>query len=326
MLWHRRNDLSTTTTENYARQIGEFADWLDRRNVRPEDLTSRGKANLVKKFLNGAKGETAPRTRRQYGLEAHVFLTFCAGGLDGDGFDDFKVIPEVPKWCLSKLVEVPRDDAYTITEEQWRQVVGKVAEEDDERDLVLVLLAGTAGLRRDELCRLKWGDLEFDHENRGVLVHVRRGKGDKARRTPTDSETYEALLSWRNYLAKFGVGLDNRDLPVLPVFGQRGKERALDAPVIHAIDKATVTGLFVRLSKALGFRVHCHCLRHRAAHAWHAEGCSILDIKNFLGHADLETTESYLGIAATASLENLARIRAGRTKDDQDERPLKRAA
>jgi integrase len=65
--------------------------------------------------------------------------------------------------------------------------------EQHPRNVALVALLLTTGLRRSEAAALKWADVNVD---RGVLM-VRHGKGDKAREVPITDGTLDKLRAWR---------------------------------------------------------------------------------------------------------------------------------
>ena len=71
-----------------------------------------------------------------------------------------------------------------------REEVKRVLSVCGTRDRALVLTLIDSGLRRGEALSLVWDDVDL----RTGAVHVRRGKGDKARATYIGSKTRRALL------------------------------------------------------------------------------------------------------------------------------------
>jgi len=303
MLEERKKVLSDVTLENNRRRLGEFTAWLDKQKVTPKDLTSVNQAATVKAFIDGPKAGTKPRTRKAYVLLVHRFYVFASGSVTGH--PQYNILPEGPRWKVGDkdLVKVDDDDAYCITREQFETVIGKAAKDHGIRNLALVLVAGTAGLRREELCNLTWGDVTFDDDTRQTEFHVVRGKGNKSRRTPSlDPRCYRALLDLRRLVAKAGL-----NEPGHPVFlsGDFGNGPA-------AIRPASVGAFFLRLTADIGFRVTCHSLRHRCARTWHEDGASIMAIKQALGHADVATTQRYVSVTEEDSLAQLRGLGKGR--------------
>jgi len=140
----------------------------------------------------------------------------------------------------------------------------------------------STGLRRAELCDLTLFDLD---PSRGV-VHVRRGKGGKARMVPIG----ERALAWvRKYVD------DAR-----PQFVTDPTERALfvnerGAPV-------NAPGLGDRIDQAkrragVTKRGACHLFRHTAATLMLENGADVRYIQEMLGHARLDTTQIYTHVS-----------------------------
>lgn len=139
------------------------------------------------------------------------------------------------------------------------------------RDKTLFTLIYYGGLRISEAINLKWENLK---DNRLKIY----GKGSKTRVITIFPAALELLnelkqISQTNYIF---VGQGNRS------FGQK-----LSAVSCHRLakkyaQKAAITGDF-----------SCHWLRHCIATHLYLAGVSIIEIKEFLGHADINTTNRY---------------------------------
>jgi integrase len=73
-----------------------------------------------------------------------------------------------------------------------REEVKRVLKVCGTRDRALVLMLIDSGVRRGEVLALDWEDVDL----RTGAVHVRRGKGGKARVTYVGAKTRRALLRW----------------------------------------------------------------------------------------------------------------------------------
>lgn len=77
--------------------------------------------------------------------------------------------------------------------------------ETSARDRALVAVAFVTGLRRAELCELRWSDVSECPETAGLILHVRRSKTDQTGsgayvavpRTGKDVDPARLLLDWR---------------------------------------------------------------------------------------------------------------------------------
>ena len=88
-------------------------------------------------------------------------------------------------------VRIPRLEQKRM-EVLSREDVRRVLSVCGTRDRVLVLTLIDSGVRRGEVLALDWEDVDF----RTGAVHVRRGKGGKARVTYIGEKTKIALLRW----------------------------------------------------------------------------------------------------------------------------------
>jgi integrase len=256
-----------------------------------------------------------------------MFFGFCTGGRHGEGLQRFKVIPERPAWKVSTIVKEKKDKALRPKADQWKALIEKLIEEGNLRDLALVLVAGTAGLRREELCNLLWQDLTLVPDGSRVDISVRQGKGDKDRETMGSAEAAEALLVFREsltshpWMSVIGSGKDSA-----PVFATVCTDKRTGGFRLRVVDPDSVSALFLRLSAELGWRVTCHSLRHFAAHTWIENGASVVDARNLLGHSSIVVTQMYVDEEASSSLEKLSGIWKARAKSTVPQVPPRRMA
>jgi integrase/recombinase XerC len=133
-----------------------------------------------------------------------------------------------------------------------------------ERDRLVILVLAYTGLRRAELARLRPCDIAEDY------IYVRSGKGDKDRAIPLSGDLREPLSS---YIQRENIS------PTAPIFPVGPKH-------IYTIIK--------RNSKAAGFDMSPHALRHYFATALVERGAPLSAIQQLLGHATIATTAVYL--------------------------------
>lgn len=141
------------------------------------------------------------------------------------------------------------------------------------------LLAWTAaktGLRKGELYRLEWTDVDLERQ----LVHV-RAEGNKTHRgrfVPLDDELTSLLTTSRNGSAW-----------VFPT--NRGTRRSVNNPRPNeALKKAA--GL-AGLPEPIPSAVSLHWLRHSYASALRMAGCDLEVVGRLLGHSNRDTTRIY---------------------------------
>jgi site-specific recombinase XerD len=160
------------------------------------------------------------------------------------------------------------------------------------RDRALISLLLQAGLRIQEALDLEVPDVRLDD---GTL-HVRHGKGDKAR--------FAAIAGDPRFLREWLALRGSISLPGKLVFcsvrrpaGERLSWQAVDQMVKRRAAKA-----------GLEQRVHLHGFRHSHAHELVKAGVKVTDIQQQLGHENLATTQAYL--RKIAPLDRIAAVRA----------------
>ena len=129
-------------------------------------------------------------------------------------------------------------------------------------------------MRASELCGLQLRDLK------PTLVFVRRGKGGVQRWVPISTRCYAAI---QGYLELSPAK------PNAPVFRSLPSGRALTRRDLHKI--VSSYQLELRLPRGV------HILRASAATRWLNRGLDLRDVQVMLGHAHLDTTAIYLGVA-----------------------------
>lgn len=140
------------------------------------------------------------------------------------------------------------------------------------RDLAIIDLLYSTGIRIGELVRLNVDDIDF--EERECIVF---GKGDKERRVYFDAKTKIHLMGYINSRSDAN--------PALFV--------TLDAPY----DRLQISGVEIRLrrlGRELGInKVHPHKFRRTMATRAIDKGMSIEQVQKLLGHSQIDTTMRY---------------------------------
>lgn len=141
-----------------------------------------------------------------------------------------------------------------------------------KRDLAIIDLLYSTGIRVGELVRLNISDIDF--EERECVVY---GKGDKERRVYFDAK---AKLHLQNYIKS-----RTDDNPALFV--------TLDAPY----DRLKISGAEIRmreLGRSLSIpKIHPHKFRRTMATRAIDKGMPIEQVQKILGHSQIDTTMQY---------------------------------
>ena len=187
---------------------------------------------------------------------------------------EWDVIPLVPcKFGLLKAPESARD-WYELPE--YRRLVD-AAEKIGSLDLVVVLLGGSAGLRRGEIRALRWCDVDLGRKQMSVVKAVWRSvedtpKGNRGRVVPLTDELVAALRAHR------GLG-----------------ERVLGAD----LSNRQIRNVMERVQRRAGVEVNggIHLLRHTFCSHLAIAGVPAKAIQELAGHADLKTSMRYMHLS-----------------------------
>lgn len=204
----------------------------------------------------------------------------------------YKIISENPMSQVGFLNENNERTRYLSPDEETRLMDALLL---NPTLTAIVVLAINTGMRKGEILKLEWRDVDFSRN----LIHVRETKSDHDRFVPLNAPARAAL----------------DDLP-------RTKAQRW---VFHS---SSSSGHLVEIKKAWATALrfagiedfHFHDLRHTAGSRLAATGAHPNTIKELLGHQNLKTTERYMHAAAelkqaaVAALENFGQTRVKEAK------------
>ena len=248
--------LAESTRRSYAFDLRDFAGWLGTRGTRVEDVDVRVLAEYVAELGRPRRG-LAPATIARRISSVRSFLRFTLGP---DRVPDTPFSPRSPR----RLPDAPK-------QREVEEIIDGVAVDGPLglRNVALVELVYSAGLRSAEAIGLDLGDVDFEQEH----VHV-RGKGGKERVVPLGEQAGHAVAV---YLRKARPQL------------ARGAEDALFLSVRgRRLDTSTLRRLLP----------HPHRLRHSFATHLLEGGADLRTIQELLGHSSLSTTQIYSHVDA----------------------------
>lgn len=143
---------------------------------------------------------------------------------------------------------------------------------DNPRDLALIDLLASTGIRVGELVKLNRDDVDF--ENRECIVF---GKGNKERKVYFDART---KIHLQKYLAN-----------------RTDDNEALFVSLIKPFERLQISGVEIRLRKIgreLGIhKTHPHKFRRTLATMAIDKGMPIEQVQQLLGHQSIDTTLQY---------------------------------
>jgi site-specific recombinase XerD len=162
------------------------------------------------------------------------------------------------------------------------------------RNMAALMLMYRAGLRVSEVCNLSQRDVNL----KDGFVYVQLGKGSKDRVVPLDPTVVEWLTKWA------AVRPDSTYF-ICTLKGGRVSDRYLRAVCYRLSERA---GVYIEDNHERK-PIHPHTLRHCFGTELVEENYTLPEIKELMGHTDINTTSIYLSVRP----EHLARKIRGRT-------------
>jgi integrase/recombinase XerD len=252
MLSRQAMNCSPATLTFYRYTAGEFLAWIEQQGVtKPEEVTARYVRQYLARLLDAGKKDT---TLNGHARAIRTLLLFW----HAEGYIPSPVKFEMPRLEKKRLLVLSADELQRIL---------KVC---SVRDKAIVLFMVDSGLRRAEVCRLDWQDVDMQ----SGLVRVRLGKGKKDRSAVVGAKTRRALLAYR------------RTLP----------DR--DGPLFRSNRDTRMTGnslltMCRRLTKHTGIKLTPHALRRTFVIMSLRNGMDVLHLQAMLGHSTLDMVFHY---------------------------------
>jgi integrase/recombinase XerD len=176
-----------------------------------------------------------------------------------------------------KVPKIKNDLAERIVSQE--QIMQMIALEENPRNQLIIKLLYATGIRNEELCRLKWRDVQRRSDEATQIVVY--GKGSKTRSIVVPKSLANALWKFRG-----DATLDD------PVFPSKKRKYGghLDISSIERVVKAA------RERAGIERPVVPHSFRH--AHASHSleQGAPIHLVRETLGHSSIKITAQYLHV------------------------------
>lgn len=152
------------------------------------------------------------------------------------------------------------------------------------RDLLVLELLATTGMRRAEICSINVGDIKL---NLGKKIIEITGKGDKTRMIVL-SGSADRLID--KYLDARGVSYSDKDEPLIVAHGNRANGSRLTTQGIYRIVKQHAEQAGIDADT-----ISPHCLRATYATTVYDQlDMNVNDIRELMGHSSVATTQRYI--------------------------------
>ena len=252
----------------------------------------------------------SPTSVKDYLVAAKTMLSWAAD--EDQGF-----IPRNP-WKKISTAQA-RSRKRIITDEEFAHLLAQCRSgpvKGAKHDLRhLLLLARATGLRRAEICQLRWEDI---HERSGQIVIPAERVKTHHDRTVTITQAVARVLDERRLrLAELGA---TESLFVFPGYTQK-KRRVTINPSIpmkpehvtrrvwQLVQRCVRLGLIEEIKR--GERISLHNLRHTRITELHASGLPLKTIMDESGHKKLPTNLNYTHPSEESRVDAVRRLAGG---------------
>jgi integrase/recombinase XerD len=275
----RRTRLAATTIINYRycfdKLLAYFGPGTPFAKIAPED---------IRRFADHLRGTgLSERSIHDNLVICSSLWTFAAGefgfahvvkGIEKPKYDDKLIVP----FTIEETKALVTAAEWTSN---WNTRTGKQARSKRptaRRDVAIILTLLDTGLRVSELCNLT----VRDYQTETGRLHVRHGKGNKARHVFAGVRAQKAI--WRYLLER------NRVRPADPLFASKTE---------NALERNNIRHTLNQIGENAGVDdVHPHRFRHTFAVEFLRNGGNVFELKRILGHEKLATVEVYLELAS----------------------------
>ena len=280
---HTELDLAGRTRSAYLADLRQFIDFVRERGLLGRRKSAASMTTAVLRSFIAHSLESAGRAtvaRKLASLKS--FFAFVAR--ETGGTDPTEPL-SAPKTGSRLPVCLDLEDIESLL----RAALPETSASDPKkarlalRDLALLELLYSSGLRASECVAADWRDIDFDL----AVVRVEHGKGGKQRVVPVGTPALDALAGYRRALEiAASVGANAEPSATSPVFlnnrGSRLSARSLARVVTRTLQRAGIQA-----------KAGPHTLRHSFATHLLEQGADLRAIQEMLGHASISTTQRY---------------------------------
>jgi integrase/recombinase XerD len=258
--------LSANTLLAYRRDVVKFAEFAAGRRL---DLKDIQRGDIVDFLTTLYKRGLDSRSVARYLVTIRNFFRFSL--IEGYIVDDPAATIESPKFRQSLPDFLSIEEVNQLLRQPDRASIVGV------RDLAMIELLYSCGLRVSELCTLRVADVQMEQ---GCLRCI--GKGDKERLVPVGREALKAV---REYLRSSRPELLREAASPYLFLNQRGRR----------LDRIRFWKTLGEYGRKAGLRkvLTPHMLRHSFATHLLDRGADLRSVQMMLGHSDISTTQIY---------------------------------
>lgn len=288
------NTLTPITKMNYVSTIKEFFGVSDLSQITIEQIQSVT-PDIANQYAHKllAEGNAKSTINRKLSALHNFYKFLCRRNVGVMSYNPLST----DEGCI-RFRNATKDysDKRVLNQEEVVKLFKSAAKEGGilgKRDLLVLQLLATTGMRRAELCGIKIGDITTMS---GKHIAQITGKGDKSRVIVIAEHVYELI---KEYLNIRGVSMKDKELPLIISHSSNAD------PTKH-VDTTTIYRIVKKHADRAGIdadTISPHCIRATFATTAYAElGADKDTLQELMGHTSVSTTSRY--IKAVKMLDN----------------------
>jgi len=287
-------NLSTHTISSYCDTFRLFLIFMkEKQNIKPHNLKIKSLTKeVIVDFLNWLEIERkcTISTRNTRLAAIHSFIKFLEFENPVDLFEYQRILSVKSKNAKSPTIPyLSLKEVKSILKQPNQEYL------HEYRNLVLLTCLYDTGARVQELIDLKVDDVRFDPPATIRLT----GKGNKIRIVPLMGNTRDLLKGYyeRNNLYQ----RKHSDHP--HIFQNNQNQKLTRAGISYIINKYVSKA--AESGSKISIKVTPHTFRHSKAVHLLESGIALIQIRDFLGHSSIQTTEIYVKVNSKIKREAL---------------------
>ena len=305
ILDHRSQNHSPKTIEWHTLSLGNFANFLEKKDVTCVEQIERVHILAWLSYLGtepGAKGKKlAERSVNGYARSMRAFCNW----MEVQGYvqvapSNHVKMPKVGK-PLIRIIEFDEFERMLKACTPPRET-GPITDMNAARNRAILWLLWDTGIRLAELCDLRLAN--FDRQKGVIIVH---GKGNKERRVALGRNALRTLLL---YIDRY-----RQDRETLLALGNLNEDHVFLSEGGSPFTRRGVDMLFQRIRRRSdlpkGKRISPHIFRHTFAVRYLMLGGDIYTLQEILGHEDIATIKNYMHLNDTLIQEQKRKFSPG---------------
>lgn len=264
-------NLSDQTIEGYKVILEQFEEFcINEKVVNVEDVRSATIKSYIKWCRNRGNNPTSTNSKLR---RLKAFFNYLVNE---------EIITKSPADKIQSAKENIKIETFTDYHiQQMLSYYRRIRRREDAffayRNHSIIICLLSTGLRRTELCHLKWSDIDLEDKTIAVL-----GKGGRFDTIPITDKLIKELASYKVYCEQF--------------FGDRMNEYVFTNRYAKQLTGNAVQNIFKRLAKVMNFRdvrLSSHTFRHTFCQRCIQSGMSTFAIQKLMRHSNISITERY---------------------------------